>query len=444
MSLLRIDQCCSEIDLHLRPDKCISLIFTGKRFDKKTTVKLKTGNTCNISEKPSRMLGKIFASSGSTSTPPCTQLLAKFKSSITQLDKRPIRGEYKLWIYRHYLAPSLNFFLAINTITKHVLTKMEAMATKMLKKWLNLPRNATKAILYHPSLLNCPQVSYLYLKASLGYLAALESSNDSTITELLPLLDSKKLRRSLGFPSECFDILEAGRNSVSSIPSLKKLCKQSVIDLKSTHWNSHLQSLSVQNKFADVVTLENQPEHVRKKIVNFGLPRGQLSFLLKAALDTLPTPLNLKRMKIQCSSKCYLCSNPRPTTAHILNGCNVALDQGRFTWRHDSVLKVLSSSLKQRVCSKSNDKELYADLQGYRYQNSPPTTIPSTILVTPLRPDLVILNNPSKNIHILELTVPTNTTQGIQNACTRKQSKEAYLSPIEDISSCKWLVTYRP
>ena len=106
------------------------------------------------------------------------------------------------------------------------------------------------------------------------------------------------------------------------------------------------------------------------------------------------------------------------------------------------MLKVLSSSLKQRVCSTSNDTELYADLEGYRYENSPPTTIPSTILVTPLRPDLVILNNPSKNIHILELTVPTNTTQGIQNARTRKQSKEAYLSLIEDISSCKWSVTY--
>ena len=86
-----------------------------------------------------------------------------------------------MWIYRQYLAPSLNFFLAINAITKHVLTIMEAMATKMLNKWLNLPRNATSAILYHPSLLNCPQVSYLYLKASLGYLAALETSN-STIT----------------------------------------------------------------------------------------------------------------------------------------------------------------------------------------------------------------------------------------------------------------------
>ena len=168
------------------------------------------------------MLGKIFASSGSTSTLPSSQLLAKFKSSITQLDKRPIRGECKMWIYRHYLAPSLNFFLAINAITKHVVTKMEAMATKMLKKWLNLPRNATNAILYNPSVLNCPQVSYLYLKASLGYLAALETSNDSTITELLPLLDSKKLKHSLGFPTECFDILEACRTKFSFLNSISE------------------------------------------------------------------------------------------------------------------------------------------------------------------------------------------------------------------------------
>ena len=29
----------------------------------------------------------------------------------------------------------------------------------------------------------------------------------------------------------------------------------------------------------------------------------------------------------------------RPTTAHILNACPIALDQGRYTWRRDSALK---------------------------------------------------------------------------------------------------------
>ena len=91
-------------------------------------------------------------------------------------------------------------------------------------------------------------------------------------------------------------------------------------------------------------------EHTWKKIMRSGLPQGQLSFLLRAGSDTLPTPVNLKRMRIQCASKCTLCSHPRPTTAHILSGCNKSLEQGRYTWRHDSVLKSIVGQLED-VCS---------------------------------------------------------------------------------------------
>ena len=37
-------------------------------------------------------------------------------------------------------------------------------------------------------------------------------------------------------------------------------------------------------------------------------------------------------------SKCELCDHKSQTTFHILNGRPVSLNQGRYTWRHDSVL----------------------------------------------------------------------------------------------------------
>ena len=37
----------------------------------------------------------------------------------------------------------------------------------------------------------------------------------------------------------------------------------------------------------------------------------------------------------------YRSTPRRATTQHILNGCKVALNQGRYTWRHDSVLNRL-------------------------------------------------------------------------------------------------------
>ena len=54
---------------------------------------------------------------------------------------------------------------------------------------------------------------------------------------------------------------------------------------------------------------------------------GQLSFLLRASSDTLPTAINLHRWKIQCGARCILCDSSRPTTAHVLSGCPVALSQ---------------------------------------------------------------------------------------------------------------------
>ena len=66
----------------------------------------------------------------------------------------------------------------------------------------------------------------------------------------------------------------------------------------------------------------------------FSLHTGQLSFLLQAASDTLPTVMNLQQWNIQCSvrcsAKCALGGSLHPTTAHVLSGCLVALSQDRL------------------------------------------------------------------------------------------------------------------
>ena len=71
---------------------------------------------------------------------------------------------------------------------------------------------------------------------------------------------------------------------------------------------------------------------------------------------------------------------------------NGYLNEGRFTWRHDSVLNLIASMLKPLNCSK-----LYADILGY-------TMSQSVITGDTLRPDLV-LTIENKCIYILELTV---------------------------------------
>ena len=69
---------------------------------------------------------------------------------LSDADALPIRGKYKLWLYHNCIVSVLHFRLSVDAVTKGTITKMENMATRYFKKWLVLPRGATRAILYYP------------------------------------------------------------------------------------------------------------------------------------------------------------------------------------------------------------------------------------------------------------------------------------------------------
>ena len=107
--------------------------------------------------------------------------------------------------------------------------------------------------------------------------------------------------------------------------------------------------------------------------VQQGLPVGQISFLLRAGTDTLPTPLNLRRWHLNVDSTCSLCSSNQPTTIHhILSNCPEALQQGRYTWslawRHDCALLTLVNGLKGHL---ELDMMFHADLPKIRALDTP-------------------------------------------------------------------------
>ena len=79
------------------------------------------------------------------------------------------------------------------------------------------------------------------------------------------------------------------------------------------------------------------------------MPANLLSFCLASTYDVLPSPSNLKWWRICTESSCFLCSKEICTTAHVLGACKVSLTQGRFTFRHDSVLSELASILSSFI-----------------------------------------------------------------------------------------------
>ena len=124
-----------------------------------------------------------------------------------------------------------------------------------------------------------------------------------------------------------------------------------------------------------------------------GFHPGQLSFLLRAASDTLPTAVNLQRWSIQCEAKCSqtLCDSNHPTTAHVLSNCPTALNQQRYTFRNNQVLSILASSLID-IFADTPFVKVFADLPNFYANDAPQVTIPSDLLITSYCPDIVIYN----------------------------------------------------
>ncbi len=91
----------------------------------------------------------------------------------------------------------------------------------------------------------------------------------------------------------------------------------------------------------------------------------------------------------------------------------VALEQQRYTWRHNSILMTIIHHLKVAVGA---DLRLFADCPNLG------TTYTSTLFQT-LRPDMVV--DIKGIIYVIELTVPYETNR--KNAKRRKKGRYTHL-----------------
>ena len=159
--------------------------------------------------------------------------------------------------------------------------------------------------------------------------------------------------------------------------------------------------------------------------------KGVLTFALKASTNALNTPENLKRWEKRKKDKCDLCGN-FGSPMHILNWCKTSLDQGRFTWRHNSFLSHFTKICKGK---KPDSIAIYSDLPGHNVNGK--KTVPPNILPTAERTDVVIVKQTSKEITILELTCSYETN--IESANTYKNTKYSDLK--KDIEEASWKTT---
>jgi hypothetical protein len=101
-------------------------------------------------------------------------------------------------------------------------------------------------------------------------------------------------------------------------------------------------------------------------------------------------------------------------------------------WRHNSILNFIYHQLKSH-----SQYEVFIDLPG---EHEGISTIPTDVVISNLKPDLVMLNRSSHHIVLFELSVPFE--RNIQNTHTRKVKR--YEQLISDIEDNKYRVNYYP
>ena len=177
----------------------------------------------------------------------------------------------------------------------------------------------------------------------------------------------------------------------------------------------------------------------------YGYSSRLVKFVINLRANTLPSPDNLRRWNVKGTHICGLCEQENVTLNHILNGCRWVKKQNdlkrldRYTWRHNGVLRVLVNSIWRHVrfCKdlKSRDahnKKIKFVNPGKKLKKKTPATgfgilllakdwlfhvdlpgfvesgsrfrVPHDIILTDLRPDLLLISRKPKIIILLEVT----------------------------------------
>ena len=141
------------------------------------------------------------------------------------------------------------------------------------------------------------------------------------------------------------------------------------------------------------------------------LPRNIFNFPIRYLSNTLANGTNAIKWGITNSSTCIFCDQQQTL---VIGGCESALLESRYNWRHDSVLLNIYKTIK------SQGLQAFVDIEGYPN--------PSIITGDEQRPDFAIVKD--DNLLLLELTVgfETNIKKNFDRKAKRYQQLLAKLS----------------
>ena len=404
----------------------------------------------SIHTQPVRFLGRQICASLSDSESIET-FVSIFKNGLKNINSSKHNGIHKVWILQYLLLPRARWPIQIYEIPFSTVLKLEQSTSVYIRRWLKLHRSTTNICLYSsnsPCPLPIKSLTSVLKAAKISGHLLLRDSSDPLVNTSVPQLkvgqwivedvvrqgeDKIYFEKVLGYHQHN----RAGLGSIKhqEVPPIqshdyRKLVSEKVHELEEEQYLARAVQMRLQGNWTRWCNYI-QNELSWKHLLNTS--SRLTSFVLGSTFDTLPSPTNLKRWHITTELDCSLCFVKVCTTAHVLSGCKVALSQGRYTFRHDSILRVMHNSLAKFLSSITPVKVVPSlsscfVKQGKRISNTKKRphvgvlhessdwkilvdldsglVFPSFIAITSSRPDVVIYSVLKKTVILIELTSP--------------------------------------
>ncbi len=404
----------------------------------------------------------------------------KLENFMMKTDKLFLDGKKKCWIYQHGILPYLTWDFMMIEFPKTAISKMESCVNKHLKKWLKITKSADPSILYRGSFgLNITNIRNAVLASRTNTEIILCISKDPTVR------NTAKRRRESDYTNKANNTPKRIKTAVNDIEFQKNFCQftrtpkdrrgfganstKDKVKLNKKSIVQRVKQLSDEEKIGKVLSLAVQSAwtnwddliqvDLKWTEMMYGFSPNMLSFWLNSIQNTLPDPTNLRRWGKQKTANCSLCNWKNCSLIHIICGCKTALDQGRISWRHDSILANIVKHIKEtrqknrlNPCKqivqhpipikfvkkgvkpkkrkkertsywgKHDDWKVLMDTRQSQYH------VPPTIASTSQRPDVCVYSEKAKKVCFIELTSPAE--ENIQIWKLKKRQK--YMDLVEE------------
>ncbi|XP_075315189.1 uncharacterized protein LOC142375145 [Odontesthes bonariensis] len=468
--------------MNFKPAKSRSLVVKKGMVSEKYRFSIEDTQIPTVGEKPVKSLGKIYYCT-LRDTAALQATSEELGTWLRAVDKSGLPGKFKAWLYQHGILPRLLWPLLVYNVPITTVECFERKVSSFLRKWLGLPRSLSSIALYGRN-----------NKLKLPFSSLTEEFMVTRAREVLLYRDSSDIKvSSAGIEvrtgrkwcaqeavnqaksrlrhSELVGTVATGRAGLGSNPrpSYNKAKGKERRQLIQEEVRAGVEEVRCSRAvgMCQQGAWTRWEEAAARKVSWTDLWRSEphrIKFLIQSVYDVLPSPSNLHRWGLAENPLCPLCQRAG-TLEHILSCCPRALGEGRYRWRHDQVLRVIAEAISKGISTSKHLQPTRQAIAFVRVGEKPQQLrsepggllatardwqlkvdlgrqlkFPENIAVTTLRPDMVLVSETTRQVVLLELTVPWEDR--IEEAFERKRAKNEELS--SECRSRGWRIRCNP